>query len=117
MRWRTECASARSSGRRRPAEDLTASRTGVPARCTHPRIEGLHVGKYEIIDQIRRINTSASPDFLASFPDEDLLAYFHQLQELQHELAQRQQDPEPIRHQERDVGQDSKGEPMLVGEG
>ena len=59
-----------------------------------PRQEGTDVSKYELIDHIRRINISASPDFLASFSEEDLRAYFNQLQELQHELAQRQ-EPEP----------------------
>jgi hypothetical protein len=63
--------------------------TGGSARPIHPRPEGPHVSKYELIDHIRRINASASPDFLAAFSEEDLLAYFCQLQELQHELAQR----------------------------
>ena len=74
------------------------------------------MGKYEIIDHIRRINTSASPDFLAAFSDEDLLAYFQQLQELQHELVQRQ-DPEPVRRQDRDLGPGNRGEPELVAQG
>jgi hypothetical protein len=64
------------------------------------------VSKYELIDHIRRINTSASPDFLAAFSEEDLRAYFYQLQELQHEIAQRQ-EPRPARREE--------AEPALAG--
>lgn len=74
------------------------------------------MGKYEIIDHIRRINTSASPEFLATFADEELLAYFQQLQELQHELAQRQQAEAP-RRRERSSDPGERGEAMLVGEG
>ncbi len=44
---------------------------------------GAYVSKREIIDHIRRINTSAQTEFLASFSDEDLLAYLHHLQEVQ----------------------------------
>ncbi len=48
------------------------------------------MSKPEIIDRIRRMNPTAKPEFLASFSDEDLLAYLRQLQELQHERARRQ---------------------------
>jgi hypothetical protein len=64
------------------------------------------VSKYELIDHIRRINTSASPDFLTTFSEEDLRAYFYQLQELQHELAQRQNPPSARR---------PEAEPALAG--
>ncbi len=39
--------------------------------------------KREAIDLIRRINPTAQPDFLADFQQEDLLAYLHQLQEVE----------------------------------
>jgi len=41
--------------------------------------------KREIIDQIMRLNRSAKPGFLARFSAENLLAYLHQLKELQYE--------------------------------
>ena len=41
--------------------------------------------KREMIDQILRLNRSAKPVFLAQFSDEQLLAYLHQLKELQYE--------------------------------
>jgi len=47
------------------------------------------VSKHDIIDHIRRINTSAQEEFLTSFSDEDLLAYLHQLQELRREELHR----------------------------
>jgi hypothetical protein len=76
------------------AEELDCI-TGGRFRPVFPRTKGSHVSKCELIDQIRRINTSASPDFLAAFSEEDLRAYFYQLQELEHELAQRH-EPEPM---------------------
>jgi hypothetical protein len=82
-----------------------ALRARVPARFT-PRLEGPDVSKYELIDHIRRINISASPDFLTTFSEEDLRAYFYQLQELQHELAQRS-EPWPTQRQE--------AEPVFAG--
>lgn len=39
--------------------------------------------KREMIDQIQRLNASAKPEFLADFEEEDLLAYLHQLKELE----------------------------------
>ncbi len=41
--------------------------------------------KREMIDQIRRLNPTAHPDFLADFQEEDLLAYLHQLSEVERE--------------------------------
>jgi hypothetical protein len=41
--------------------------------------------KRDIIDQIRRLNATASPAFLAGFEDADLLAYLQQLKELERE--------------------------------
>lgn len=79
---------------------------GACARPIHPALEDFAVSKYELIDHIRRINTSAAPEFLATFSEEDLRAYFGQLQELQHELAQRHQ-PRPSRREE--------AEPALAG--
>jgi hypothetical protein len=51
--------------------------------------------KREIINRIRRFNPSARGDFLASFNEEDLLAYLHQLQEVDHE-NRRKCEPEPV---------------------
>lgn len=45
--------------------------------------------KQEIIDHIRRFNRTAEFEFLAGFSDEDLLAYLHQLQEVEHEHRRR----------------------------
>lgn len=41
--------------------------------------------KREIIDQIMKLNRSASPAFLADFSREELLEYLHVLKELQFE--------------------------------
>lgn len=41
------------------------------------------MNKRDIIDRIRRLNPTARPEFLASFAVDDLLAYLHQLQELE----------------------------------
>ena len=43
------------------------------------------MSKQEIIDHIRRLNPTASAEFLADFDQEDLLAYLHQLRELERE--------------------------------
>jgi len=43
------------------------------------------MSKRETIDRIRRLNPTAMPEFLATFEDGDLLAYLHQLQELDRE--------------------------------
>ena len=40
-----------------------------------------------MIDRIRRINPTAQPEFLASFDEEDLLAYLRQLTELEREQS------------------------------
>ncbi|UCD29914.1 MAG: hypothetical protein JSV03_05410 [Planctomycetota bacterium] len=44
--------------------------------------------KREIIDRIRDQNPSADSEFLATFEQEDLLAYLHQLQEVERERRQ-----------------------------
>ena len=77
--------------KRSPARDR---RVWLRRRCAYPprfphSSEGLIVSKHEIIDHIRRINTSALPEFLAAFSDEDLLEYLHELQELQREQLHR----------------------------
>ena len=41
--------------------------------------------KREMIDQIRRFNPTAQPDFLADFQEKDLLAYLHQVSEVERE--------------------------------
>ena len=43
------------------------------------------MNKREMIDTIRKFNPSAQAEFLASFEQSDLLAYLHQLQELERE--------------------------------
>lgn len=43
------------------------------------------MSKRETIDRIRRLNPTAMPEFLATFQEMDLLAYLHQLQELDRE--------------------------------
>lgn len=43
------------------------------------------MSKRETIDRIRRLNPTAMPEFLATFQQLDLLAYLHQLQELDRE--------------------------------
>ncbi len=51
------------------------------------------MSKRETIDRIRRLNPTAQPEFLATFEAPDLLAYLHQLQELDRE--RRDQTIEP----------------------
>lgn len=51
--------------------------------------------KRELIDQIRRLNPTAQASFLASFDEEDLLAYLRQLREVDAE-RRRQQAAEPV---------------------
>lgn len=51
--------------------------------------------KREIIDRIHELNRSASPEFLATFGEEDLLAYLHQLQEVLHD-RRRREAAEPV---------------------
>ena len=46
-----------------------------------------------MIDQIRRLNPTAKPDFLADFQEDDLLAYLHQLSEVEREQRE-QKRPE-----------------------
>ena len=41
--------------------------------------------KRDIIDQIRRQNPTARSEFLATFNEQDLLAYLHQLREVEAE--------------------------------
>ena len=43
------------------------------------------MSKRETIDRIQHFNPSAQADFLASFEMDDLLAYLHQLQEVERE--------------------------------
>jgi hypothetical protein len=43
------------------------------------------MNKRDMIDSIRRINPTAEADFLATFHPTDLLAYLHQLQEVERE--------------------------------
>ena len=45
------------------------------------------MSKRDMIDRIRRINPTAQPEFLASFDEDDLLAYLRQLTELEHEQS------------------------------
>ncbi len=51
--------------------------------------------KRDLIDQIRRQNPTAEPDFLASFSQDDLLAYLQQLREVESE-RRRQADLELV---------------------
>ncbi|HOA74919.1 MAG TPA: hypothetical protein PL151_03900 [Phycisphaerae bacterium] len=48
------------------------------------------MSKRETIDRIRRLNPTAQPEFLATFDDADLLAYLHQLQELDRERREQE---------------------------
>ena len=45
--------------------------------------------KRDIIDSIRRHNPTAEADFLAGFDEDDLLAYLHQLREVETERRRR----------------------------
>ena len=52
------------------------------------------MSKPEIIENIRKINTTARSEFLSSFSDDDLLAYLHQLQEVQRDrIVSRRREP------------------------
>ena len=67
-------------------------RQGRPER-DRQKNEGVYTGKEnmskrETIDQIRRFNPSAQTDFLASFDQDELLAYLHQLQEVERERVE-----------------------------
>ena len=53
------------------------------------------MSKRDIIDQIRRLNSTAEVEFLSRFGEEELLAYLHQLQELEAE-GRLQTNPEPV---------------------
>jgi hypothetical protein len=55
------------------------------------------MSKRETIDRIRRLNPTAQPEFLASFEAPDLLAYLHQLQELDRERRDHRPDAAPER--------------------
>jgi hypothetical protein len=46
--------------------------------------------KRELIDHIQRLNPTAKPTFLADFEEEELLAYLHQLSELERERREHQ---------------------------
>lgn len=41
------------------------------------------MNKRDLIDRIRDLNATATPEFLASFSEDDLVAYLKQLQELE----------------------------------
>ena len=43
--------------------------------------------KRELIEQIIRLNTSARPDFLSQFCEQDLRAYLRQLRDLQRTVS------------------------------
>lgn len=49
------------------------------------------MNKRDLIDHIHRLNPTADSDFLRSFSEDDLLAYLHQLQEVEAERRQRGQ--------------------------
>ena len=53
------------------------------------------MSKREIVDMIHRLNPSATSDFLASFTEEDLLAYLHQLQEIARERRSQKSEKVP----------------------
>jgi hypothetical protein len=46
--------------------------------------------KRELIDQIQRFNPTAKPAFLADFEEEELMAYLHQLSEVERERREHQ---------------------------
>jgi hypothetical protein len=55
----------------------------------NPQLSGVPaMTKSEMITQIRRINRSADEEFLASFTKDELLAYLHQLKELERDRRQ-----------------------------
>lgn len=56
----------------------------------------LAMNKRTIIDHIRQLNSSAQPEFLAGFAQEQLLAYLHQLQEVERERRRQQEAAEPV---------------------
>jgi len=59
---------------------------------------GVTMSKRDLIDRIRRLNPTAQPAFLASFNEDDLLAYLHQLQEVEREQRlQEQVEPALVR--------------------
>lgn len=47
------------------------------------------MSKRDIIDRIRRLNPTANTEFLRPFAEEELLAYLHQLQEVEADRSQR----------------------------
>ena len=46
------------------------------------------MSKQDIIKRIRGLNITADSEFLASFNEDELLAYLHQLQEVEHKHQQ-----------------------------
>jgi hypothetical protein len=46
------------------------------------------MSKRDLIDQIRRLNPTAKPEFLAEFEEQALLAYLRQLSDLDREQSQ-----------------------------
>jgi hypothetical protein len=47
------------------------------------------MNKRDMIERIRDLNPTATPEFLARFNDEDLAAYLRQLQELERDRRSR----------------------------
>jgi hypothetical protein len=54
--------------------------------------EDLTMSKEKIIERIRGMNNTAENDFLASFDEDQLLAYLHQLQEIERERQQTEEN-------------------------
>ena len=53
------------------------------------------MNKQDIIEHIRRLNPTAPLEFLAGFEEDDLLAYLHQLQEVECERQRQGANLEP----------------------
>ncbi len=54
--------------------------------------------KRELIDQIRRLNPTAQVEFLASFCEEDLMAYLRQLRDLEREHSRQSERVPAMSH-------------------
>ena len=48
------------------------------------------MSRYELIQTIQRLNPTASTEFLNRFPDDELIAYLRQLQEIGRSAAHRE---------------------------
>ena len=53
------------------------------------------MSKRDMIDTIHRLNPTATSDFLASFTEDELLAYLHQLQEIARDRRAQKSGKEP----------------------